>query len=194
MSRRGFWIAALIALTGLAWAAAAQEDKLREEYRAFGVAMGPGAAGVLDIVITRWTTEEERKLLIDTLVQNDQEETVKLLRKQPETGFVRSQSGVGRYPSVRLHYAYQFQLEGKRRVVLVTDRPIGMGEAMRNPRSTEYDISAVIMEFYQEDGKDKGEGTLLVGVKLAFDKEKNQLEVESLGSQPVRLTNIKREK
>lgn len=79
-------------------------------------------------------------------------------------------------------------------MVLVTDRPIGMGEAMRNPRSTEYDISAVIMEFYQEDGKDKGEGTLLVGAKLAFDKEANKLEVESLGSQPVRLTNIKREK
>jgi hypothetical protein len=50
------------------------------------------------------------------------------------------------------------------------------------------------MEFYQEDGKDKGEGTLLVGAKLAFDKEENKLEVESLGSQPVRLTNIKREK
>ena len=90
MSRRGFWIAALIALTALGSAAAAQEDKLREEYRAFGVAMGPGAAGVLDIVITRWSTEEERKLLIETLVQKDQEETVKLLRKQPETGFVRT--------------------------------------------------------------------------------------------------------
>src|SRR3989304_7180740 len=128
MSGRGFWIAALIALTALSSPAAAQEDKLREEYRAFGVAMGPGAAGVLDIVITRWSTEEERKLLIDTLVQNDQEETVKLLRKQPETGFVRSQSGVGRYPSVRLHYAYQRQLEGKRRGGLVTDRPVGMGE------------------------------------------------------------------
>jgi hypothetical protein len=193
MSRRGFWIAALIALTALG-SAAAQEDELREEYRAFGVAMGPGAAGVLDIVITRWSTEEERKLLIDALVQKGTEEAVKLLRDQKETGFVRTQSGVGRYPSVRLHYAYQFQLEGKRRVVLVTDRPIGMAEAMRNPRSTEYDISAVIMEFYQEDGKDKGEGTLLVGAKLAFDKDQNKLEVESLGSQPVRLTNIKREK
>jgi hypothetical protein len=101
---------------------------------------------------------------------------------------------VGGYPSVRLHYADQVQREGKRRVILVTDRPIGMAEAMRNPRSREYDISAIVMEFTQEEGKEKGQGTLIVGAKLEYDKEKNKLEVESFGTEPVRLTNIEREK
>ena len=160
--------------------------------------MGPGVAGVLDIKVTRWSTEDERKALIESLIQNGQEKTVELLRKQKETGWMRSQSGAGMrgWPSVRLHYAYEFpQPDGKRIVVLVTDRNIGMAEAMRSTRSTDYEISAVVMELQKgEDGKEEGQGTLFRAAKLGFDEEKKKLEIETLGIEPVRLTNIKREK
>lgn len=176
----------------------AQEEKVDESYRAFGVAMGPGMAGVLDINISRWTTPEERQALINSLVQDGQEKTVDLLRKQKETGWTRTQSGAGMHgwPSVRLHYAYQFQQpDGKRIVVLVTDRNMTMAERMSMGRSTDYEISAIVMELQKgDDGKEKGTGTLFAAAKLGFDKEKKQLEVESLGQQPVRLTDIKREK
>jgi hypothetical protein len=176
----------------------AQEEKFEQNYRAFGVAMGPGAAGVLDINITRWSTEEERKALIDSLIQNGQEKTVELLRKQKETGWTRTQSGAGMrgWPSVRLHYAYQFpQPDGTRIVVLVTDRNIGMAEAMSSSRPTDYEVSGIVMELAKgEDGKEKGTGTLFRAAKLGFDKEKKKIEIESLGYEPVRLTDIKREK
>jgi len=182
----------------LAAVSVAQDEKFEQSYRAFGVAMGPGVAGVLDINITRWSTEDERKALIESLIQNGQEKTVELLRKQKETGWMRSQSGAGMrgWPSVRLHYAYEFpQPDGKRIVVLVTDRNIGMAEAMRSTRSTDYEISAVVMELQKgEDGKEEGQGTLFRAAKLGFDKEKKKLEIETLGIEPVRLTNIKREK
>ncbi len=175
-----------------------KEEKVEETYRAFGVSMNAGVAGVLEFHITRWSTPEERKALIDSIVQNGQEETVKLLRKQKETGWTRTQTGAGMrgWPSVRLHYAYQFpQPDGKRIIVLVTDRNIGMAEAMSMSRSTDYEVSGLIMELAKgEDGKEKGTGTLFQAAKLGFDKEKQKVEIESLGAQPIRLTDIRREK
>jgi hypothetical protein len=175
-----------------------KEEKVDESYRAFGVAMGPGMAGVLDIHISRWSTDDERKALIECLVENGQEKTVELLRKQKETGWIRTQSGAAMrgFPSVRLHYAYEFpQPDGKRVVVLVTDRNMGFAEVARGGRSTDYDISAIVMELEKgEDGKEKGQGTLFAAAELGFDEEKKSIEVEHLGTEPVRLTDIRREK
>jgi len=179
---------------------AKKEEKVEETYRAFGVSMNAGVAGVLEFHITRWSTPEERKALIDSIVASGdkQEKTVELLRKQPETGWTRTQTGAGMrgWPSVRLHYAYQFaQPDGKRVIVLVTDRNIGMAEAMSMGRSTDYQVSGLIMELAKgEDGKEKGTGTLFQAAKLGLDKEKQKIEIESLGAQPIRLTDIKREK
>lgn len=72
---------------------------------------------------------------------------------------------------------------------------MSMAEVMRNNRSTEYEVSAIVMELEKgEDGKEKGQGTLFLATKLGFDKDKKKLEIESLGYEPIRLTNIKREK
>jgi hypothetical protein len=183
--------------------ALAQEEKVEETYRAFSVSMNAGVAGVLEFHISRWSTPEERKALIDSIVANGQdvkgqEKTVELLRKQKETGWTRTQTGAGMrgWPSVRLHYAYQFpQPDGKRVIVLVTDRNIGMAEAMSMGRSTDYQVSGLMMELEKgPDGKEKGTGTLFQAAKLGFDKEKQKIEIESLGAQPIRLTDIRREK
>jgi hypothetical protein len=177
----------------------AADEKLEERYNAFGVAMGAGAAGVLNITITRYSTEEERKLLVDSLAKDGQEKTVDLLRKQKETGFARTQSGAGMkgWPSVRLHYAHQTQQDGKRVVVLVTDRNMTMAERASGGRSVDYDVSALVMVLEPVEGDEKliekGQGTLYRAAKLSFDKD-NKLNVEYLGTQPIRLTDIKREK
>jgi hypothetical protein len=177
----------------------AADEKLEERYNAFGVAMGAGAAGVLNITITRYSTEEERKLLVDSLAKDGQEKTVDLLRKQKETGFARTQSGAGMkgWPSVRLHYAHQTQQDGKRVVVLVTDRNMIMAERASGGRSVDYDVSALVMVLEPVEGDEKliekGQGTLYRAAKLSFDKD-NKLNVEYLGTQPIRLTDIKREK
>ncbi len=200
------WIAAGIAglaLTALVGVASAADDKKEEKfeqrYAAFAVAMGAGMAGVLEITVTRWSTDEERKALVDSLAQNGQEKTVDLLRKQKETGFARTQSGAGMqgWPSSRLHYAHESQKDGKRVVVLVTDRNMSVAEEMRQDRSVDYDVSAIVMELEPVTGDkkliEKGQGTYYAAVKLSFDKD-NKLKVEYLGTQPVRLTDIRREK
>lgn len=56
-------------------------------------------------------------------------------------------------------------------------------------------LRAFVMELEKgEDGKEKGHGTLFRAAKLGFDKEKKQIEIESLGYEPIRLTDITRVK
>jgi hypothetical protein len=159
--------------------------------------MTQGRSGVLDIHITRWTTDEEREALARALVEEGQEKMVELLREQEETGWARSQSRTGRggWPSTRIRYAREFpQPDGQRVVILVTDRNMSMREAARAGRSTDYEISAIVMELRQgDDGREEGQGTLYLATKLEFNEETKKLEVESLGAQPIRLPNIKRE-
>jgi hypothetical protein len=101
------------------------------------------------------------------------------------------------WPSVRLHYAHQTQQDGKRVVVLVTDRNMIMAERASGGRSVDYDVSALVMVLEPVEGDEKllekGQGTLYRAAKLSFDKD-NKLNVEYLGTQPIRLTDIKREK
>jgi hypothetical protein len=172
-----------------------QEENTEERYTAFGVAMGAGVSGVLNITITRWSTPEERSLLINSLIESGQEKMVELLRDQEETGFIRTQSGAGMggMPSSRLRYTNQAEEGGKRYVVVVTDRTMRMGEVARDTRSSEYDVSAIVMELTKEGDEEKGSGVFYPAVKFGFNKEKNTLEIEYLGTQPIRLTSIKRD-
>ena len=71
---------------------------------------------------------------------------MKALRKQKETGFVEGRGALARanpFPSTRLHSAWQYEKDGKREVVLVTDRPIGMREAASGNLSLDYDTTVI---------------------------------------------------
>ena len=147
-----------------------REDKVEENYRAFAVNMsilGPNTSTLVDLHITRWSTEAEREALLATLMEKAQEAFVEALRKQEETGWVRAQGRPAArtaFPSVRLHYAFQFDEGDARKIVLITDRPIGLAEAARNSRSLEYNISGIVLEMPTTEGQD-GTGQLVVGMR-----------------------------
>jgi hypothetical protein len=183
---------------------AAAQEKFKETYTAFAVAMGtsnppviPAGRNVtLQINITRWSTDEERALLLTELIENGQEAFVKALQKQEETGWMRSTAVGGAaarrsFPSERLRYAREFKGEGgKRRLVLALDRPISFAEAVHRPRWRDYDITLAVIDL---DAEGKGEGQLAMGVRLAIDQEKKALVIENFGSEPVRLTNVRKQ-
>ena len=175
-----------------AWA---QEKDTRETFQARAISMGtiaPGAATTLQITIDRWSTDEERNELIATIVEKGPEELLDALRDQEETGFVRvTGRGAGRtrWPSVRLHYARDIRTDGGRIIRLATDRPIGMWEAIQNPRTMDYTFTFIELRL---DENNEGEGSFAIGVELKYDKEKNTLVVENLSSEPVRLTSVRK--
>ncbi len=148
----------------------------------------------LQINITRWTTEEERAALFAQLVENGQEGLVKALQKQEETGWARPRgrgaAARSTFPSERLRYSRQIDLgEGKRRIILALNRPISFWEAMNRPRWNDYDMTLIVMDV---DEKGEGEGQLAMGVRLELNLETKQLIIENFGSEPVRLTRIRK--
>jgi hypothetical protein len=186
---------------GVSQVRAEAQEAFKESYRAFGVAMGttnppvlpPGMTLNLQINVTRWTTDEERADLMAQLIENGQEALVKALQKQEETGWVRV-TGPPRlvarstFPSQRLRYAREIPAEGgNRRIVLALDRPISMGEAVRQPRWRDYDVTLIVLDL---DAEGKGEGELAMAVRLDFDRDNKRLVIENFGTEPIRLTQV----
>ena len=79
--------------------------------------------------------------------------------------------------------------EGKRRIILALDRPISFWEAVNRPRWNDYDLTLIVMDV---DAKGEGEGQLAMGVRLELNLETKQLVIENFGSEPVRLTRIRK--
>ena len=164
------------------------QDTEEERFRAIAVVMGNVATGRnsnIDIVISRWTTPEEREGLLEILMQGDQDAFRQALTKQEMTGWMRLPNTLRqefRYAWVRTQ-----KEDGGREIIIATDRIIPFVEAWNRPRSFDYDISIIEMEL---DANNEGSGIAAVGVK--FKVEGNNLTIENFGTQPVNLNRIRR--
>ena len=167
---------------------------------AFAISMSnvaTGANATVDINITRWSTDEERKALITTFLEKGPDKLLDLLQKQKDCGVIRVPGYMGPDQNNirmgwRLRYTRQVPTaEGGRKVTILTDRYISMWEARNQPRSFDYRFTLVEIHL-DKDGK--GEGKASVATKISFDKDKNQVELENYSSEPVRLNNVKVEK
>jgi hypothetical protein len=162
-----------------------------ERYVALAVNLGgtpgPTGAGTVEITIDRWSTDAERDLLIKTLIDKGPEKLLDTLQKMPRAGSIRTPNSIG----YDLHYARKMPLdEGGDQIILATDRYIGFWEAANRPRTVDYPFTLIEMRV----GKDGvGEGKMSLFTKIMYDKKKNQIVLEDYGSQPVLLTQVKRE-
>ena len=193
-------LAAVIALSATIGQAAEDE---KEVFNVHAVNMsGAGRSGTTTFTITidRWSSVEERNLLLTTLKEKGHDEFIKALRAQKEVGFVLGhgpRAARSQFPSIRLQYAFQSVEDGQREITLVTNRPISAAEAMSAGKSLDYDTSVVRMQFPAEEGEDKevqGEGSLYRAVKVGFSEKTGHLDAEVVGNEAVRLTDIRSEK
>ncbi|MBW8865977.1 MAG: hypothetical protein JF610_01375, partial [Acidobacteria bacterium] len=136
---------------------------------AFAVNMSNVASGkttaVMDIRITRWSTQKQREDLITTATEKGQDALLRALQKMPDHGRISIPGWQGPDPhNARLgwvlHYAYETPGEdGGYRIGIATDRYIGMWEARNQPRTIDYPFSLLELRV----GKDgKGVGKMAV--------------------------------
>lgn len=156
--------------------------------RAFAVDMsgvGRSNAGTIDIVVERWSTDEERARLRDVLVERGSDKLLDALEKvKPRVGYVRTSNSLG----WDLSFAREIPIEGgARRIVLASDRPMSFWELRNQPRSADYEFLLIEIRL----GKDgKGQGKLAGAAKVGFDKGSNTVQIENYGIEPVRLTQV----
>jgi hypothetical protein len=163
-------------------------DKLR--LTAFAVNMNGTTArtntATVQITIDRWTPDAERKTLIQTLEGKGPNALLQALQHQPSAGRIRTPDSVG----YDLRYAHDTPGEdGGRRIVVVTDRPIGYWEAVNRPRSIEYPFTVIEIHL-NKDGT--GEGKMSVATKITAAGD--TITLENYTQQPVQLRSVRAEK
>jgi hypothetical protein len=185
----GLALAAAMSLSSSSVTVEARSREPLERLLATSVNMsnvGRTAAGRIEIVIERWSSERERDELIATLKDKGSDALLSKLQKLPRVGYIRDANGgsIG----WDLHFARERKLDdGGRQIVLATDRPISAWEAFNRPRSADYDFTLADIRF---DGDGKGVGKLAVAAKISTDDKTGKIEIENFSSEPVRLTEV----
>jgi hypothetical protein len=190
-----FWVCAL-ALLGAASVARAQ-DLGKLDISAFAVNMsniGAGGATTVQITVDRWSTADERKDILATMVEmKNQDALLKALQKSSVKGRFRIPGLVGPDPhqlrlGQNIRYAWQSPLpDGGTRIVLGTDRYIGFQEARNQPRTVDYPFTLIEIRVNKAG---EGEGKMAVATMIDFDKDKKQLILENYSSEPLRLSKV----
>jgi hypothetical protein len=167
---------------------------------AFAVNMSNIATGrtnVVDIRVTRWTSEKERAALLTTMIEKGDKALLSALQDMPDAGRMRIPGWQGPDPHKvvlgwTLRYAWAVpNPDGGHRLLLATDRYVTFWEARDNPRTMDYPFTLFEIRL----GKDgQGQGKASMATKISFDRKKNLFELENYGTEPVRLQQVKIEK
>jgi len=161
-----------------------QDKSKRETIQAVAIGQVTNAGRLfnLNILIESYSTPQDQKTLIDAFKSGGHDALVETLSKMEGKGRVSVTGTVG----YQIAYVRSFPTPGGRKIRIITDRPINIGEAMYNGRSRDYDLSAIELNIAKD--QDKSNGQLIVAGKFRVDKKK-QIELESLGH-AWRLTNV----
>src|SRR5688572_6525117 len=126
---------ALIGLFGWNAAGIAQTRGEPEKFSASFVDINTGRTGPLQISVTRWSTDAERRTLHQTLFKKGQDALLEALRDMRPVGRIFTPGSIG----WDLRYAEQRNLpDGARELILATDRPMSFWEITNRPRSSQY--------------------------------------------------------
>ena len=171
-----------LCLAGVSTTAEAQ-GRMTIQATARGPSTQMGQVYDVTIIIERFSTQEDRKALIDAFMRSGQDGLVDVLQNMPAKGRVRfSSGGVGN----DVKYIIELPSDKGRRFRLVTDRNIAFGELYHGTRSRDYSVGAIELVL-TPDGK--GSGTVLPACKLTLDKKTQQIEIETYQN-PFNLTNF----
>ena len=163
----------------------AERSKPIETFTCFAVSLGTGKAGVVDITINRWSTDEEREMLLTTLQEFRQHKLLAALEKiRPPVGYMRTPNSIG----YDLYYARNNpQPDGSRKVVMATNRRVSFREAANDTRSMQYQFTLIEIRI---DKNGKGEGKLVPAAKVSWDTKTKKIEIENYAALPVDLVNV----
>jgi hypothetical protein len=182
--------AGLIAFT--AGGQRALADKPVERLTAFAVDMSNmasrAAAGTVDITIERWSTDQQRDQLRAALREGGTDALLRALQKiKDPAGYIRTPNSVG-YP---LRFARRVPMSGGgERIIIATDRPVSFLELRTGSRTTDYPFMVIDLRL---NANGQGEGKLIPLAKITADED-HAVEIENYASEPVRLTQVRREK
>jgi hypothetical protein len=177
-------IACFVAL--LSFQSAAQEEqRVNEVYQAQAMGQNTqfGQTFNVTINIERYSTPEERQVLVEAFQQAGSEGLFNALEKMRSKGRLAITGTVG----YDISFVRKIPTDTGYKIRILTNRPIRFGEAWVNGRSMDYNLSAVELDMSNE--KNKSTGVLLPACQFKINKKTNELEIENYQN-PWKLQNI----
>ena len=179
----------LVALQGAAVGQEPADATVNEEFEAILTNISNvGGTGLTPVTIRikRWTSDADNQRLLETLRKDGQDAFLSDLVDQKPVG------SIGTPVSLRydFFYARQEQTEaGGRRIMMITDRPMDIGERFSGARSRDYPFTVLELRL-DEEGRGSGTLAQLVQLRLLGDI----LGIENLATGPMRLREVKKVK
>lgn len=141
-----------------------------------------------DVRVSRYTSNATTQRMAGLLVEGGQDALVKALENAKPIGRASLSNRVGFF---HLKLIRSRKTPTGRRIIGVSDRPIGFLEAYSGGRSLDYKLGIVVLDLKtNKKGKEVGEGVLLYASEVKIKKGK--LEIEYLGMDPVKLRNVRK--
>ena len=173
-------------------ATAKDKNKTIEGYKANAIMQtGGGTGSMAEINIYRWSSDEERHEILEAIKKatadprKNSREVAKALRGQAKAGYAFFAGKQG-YP---LRYAKSFDMgDGKRQIILATDRPVSFGEVYNQTQLGDFDVTLVVLNV---DADGKGDGILSLGTELKWNDKEGKIELTNTSSQPIKLGDVR---
>ena len=189
MRRLSTTILVLALLASLPAGAKEKKDKgpPADEFTATYVNMGgPGVVGdpaSAFIRIEAYTSNDEALALRNVLREQGQKALSDLLYKN-KNGFLRVGGSLGQ----NLGAVRRFETDKETVILAILPRPVTGFEIREGLRSQDYPFGFIELRL---DKEGNGEGQLIAAAQITIDPG-GKVEVESLGTQPIRLMNVKK--
>ena len=142
----------------------------------------------VDIRVYRYSSNATTQRMANVLIEGGQEALVKELEKAKTIGHASLSMRIGAFD---LKLIRSRKTPTGRQIIGISDRPIGFLEAYAGSRSMDYKVGIIVLNLKtNKKGKEIGDGMLLYAAKIKI--EKGKVDIEYVGMEPIRLTNLKK--
>jgi hypothetical protein len=181
----GYSVLLVTLLLAAATLANSQEERKIEtiDASAMGTSTQSGRLVSVKIIISQFSTEEDRAVLVEAFKKGQNQGLVDALSKMKPVGRIAITGTVGS----DLAYIRLSRTDTGRKITFATNRLIRFGEAYTNSRTMAYNLTAGEIDLNDSD-KNKSAGVLYPASQLIINKE-GQLEFQ-LNKNPWKLVNI----
>ena len=185
-----------IALMGFAFivllfaplAASAQTGDTPARFIANAIDLNRGAAGTVEFVVNRWSSEADHDRLMEVMFDKGPEKLLDALQNMPRLGYIRRPGSIG----WEIRFARRMPgPDGGERIMIITDRRMSFREVASRPRSYDYPFTVIELNL-QKNGE--GEGNVTLATRITGDKHNKVMTLENFDIQPIMLTRVTRER
>lgn len=143
----------------------------------------------IDIRIDQYTSDDTTQRMAAVLVEGGQDAVIKELEKAETIGHASVSMRIGAFD---LKLIRSRKTPTGRRIIGVSDRPIGFLEAYRGGRTMDYKLGIIVLDLKTDKkGKEVGEGILLYASKVKI--ENGVLDIDYVGMAPIKLKNVRKD-